>query len=403
MQWWRDAKFGMFIHWGLYSVVGKGEWYVFSSQTDYREYEQLTNQFTAEKFNADAWAGAAKDAGMKYMVMVTRHHDGFALWDSPGSYEHFNSLSSAAHRDFVAEYTKACRAAGLHVGVYYSPLDFRFPGFFFPKMYRANAELLKAQTYAQVHELLSNYGPIDVFWFDGGDDRWLGLGGLEWNGTWQTRGFETPYKGKPLWEPEKLVAGMRALQPKLVINDRSGWEGDFFSREGSLGDFDNHKPWEKCSTLSTGWGYHAGHIEPRSLASILQELSNTACRDGNLLLNVGPRPDGEIEPKQVARLKEIGGWLKNYGECIYGTRGGPWLPTKEYGATQTSNAIYVHIWSWPADGKLVLPQLSQKISGGAGLAGDGVSVSLADGVATIVRGQTVSSTPLTVVKLKLVQ
>ena len=170
---WKDLRYGMFIHWGLYSLLERGEWVMWSEAIDKDEYRKLMHRFTAETFDPHAWAQVAKDAGMKYMVLTTRHHDGFSLWDSPGSYEQFTSMHSAAHRDIVREYVDACREAGLKVGFYYSPLDWRFPGFFFPRMYRQSADQLRKQTFDQVRELLTNYGKIDILWFDGGEDYWL--------------------------------------------------------------------------------------------------------------------------------------------------------------------------------------------------------------------------------------
>lgn len=402
MQWWRDAKFGMFIHWGVYSIIGKGEWYMFNKNIDVREYRKLKDQFTAEKFNAKDWAQCAKDAGMKYMVLTSRHHDGFSLWDSPSSYDNFTSMNSAAKKDFVAEYTSACREADLKVGLYYSPLDWRFPGYFFPDMYRENAEQLKAQTYSQVEELMKNYGKIDILWYDGGGDDWLGLGGLEWRGkeAWGRRPKNEKYKGKPLFEPIKLNTMVRQYQPKVIMNNRSGYVGDFSSREQAIGDFDNVKPWEKCGTISAGWGYTASRTEPLSLKKILQNLSNIVCRDGNYLLNVGPRPDGQIEPSQVSRLKEVGQWLKLYGECIYGTHGGPIIPTANYGATTTSKAIYIHVWEWPADGKITIEGL-KGIKSGKPLTADKVSVSVKNGSVVLSCDKINADNPLTVIKLKL--
>lgn len=401
-QWWKDAKFGMFIHWGLYSIVGKGEWYMFNQNVDVREYRKLKDQFTAEKFNAKDWAQCAKDAGMKYMVLTARHHDGFSLWDSPSSFDNFTSSNSAAKKDFVAEYTQACRDAGLKVGLYYSPLDWRFPGYFFPDMYRENAEQLKAQTYSQVEELMKNYGKIDVLWYDGGGDDWLGLGGLQWKGkeAWTRRPKTEKYKGKPLFEPLKLNAMVRQYQPKVIMNDRSGYEGDFSSREHAIGDYDNTRLWEKCGTISAGWGYVSARTEPLPLKKILENLSSIVCRDGNYLLNVGPRPDGQIEPSQIARLKEVGNWLKLYGECIYGTKGGPILPTAAYGATSTSKAIYIHIWEWPADGKITISEL-KGIKSGKALTTDAISVSVKNGIVVLQKGISTAENPLTVVKLKL--
>jgi alpha-L-fucosidase len=402
LQWWKDAKFGMFIHWGLYSIVGKGEWYVFNKSVDDREYRKLKDQFTAEKFDAKDWAQCAKDAGMKYMVMTCRHHDGFSLWDSPSSYDHFTSMNSAAKKDFVSEYTQACREAGLKVGLYYSPLDWRFPGYFFPDMYRENAEQLKAQTYSQVEELMKNYGKIDVLWYDGGGDDWLGLGGLQLTGKegWGIRPKTQKYSGKPVFEPLKLNTMVRQYQPKVVMNDRSGYEGDFSSREKALGVYDNQRAWEKCGTISAGWGYISARTEPLSLQNILFQLSNIVCRDGNYLLNVGPRPDGQIEPSQVARLKEVGQWLKLYGECIYGTRGGPVKPTQNYGASSTSKAIYIHVWEWPKNQEIIITGL-YGVKSGKGLTTDKVSVSVKNGTVVLHIDSTQTVNPLTIIKLKI--
>lgn len=189
MKWFRDAKFGMFIHWGVYSMLGKGEWVLMNEHLDVRKYETLKDDFLAENFDAEQWAKNAKAAGMKYMVLTTRHHDGFCLFDSKCS--DFTAMKGAAHRDFVKEYVEACRKEGMKVGFYYSPLDWRFPGYFMPDLYWESAEALKKQCHDQLMELMSNYGKIDLLWFDG---EWLALGGMDWNGErgwyrkddWQT-------------------------------------------------------------------------------------------------------------------------------------------------------------------------------------------------------------------------
>ena len=185
MAWWHDAKFGMFIHWGIYAIPGRGEWVQWNEQIPVEEYAKLADKFQPDKFDADAWASTAKAAGMKYMVLTTRHHDGFCLFDSKAS--DFTSVKTAAHRDFVADYVKAVRKAGLHVGFYYSPLDWRFPGFFLPDIQLNSAEAMREQYHRQMEELLSNYGQIDVIWFDGGEQDWLSFGG-DWSGAkWQKR------------------------------------------------------------------------------------------------------------------------------------------------------------------------------------------------------------------------
>ena len=173
MKWFRDAKFGMFIHWGLYSMLGKGEWVLFKERLNVKDYERLADDFSAVKFDARKWARTAKAAGMKYMVLTTRHHDGFCLFESRCS--SFQAMNSAAHKDFVREYVDACREEGLKVGFYYSPLDWRFPGYFMPDLYWENALELKKQCHEQLRELMTNYGKIDLLWMARGC---RGLGGI---------------------------------------------------------------------------------------------------------------------------------------------------------------------------------------------------------------------------------
>jgi alpha-L-fucosidase len=385
MQWWRDARFGMFIHWGVYAIPGRGEWLMWNERIPFSEYRKLADEFQPDKFDADAWAACARDAGMKYMVLTARHHDGFCLFDSQVS--EFTSVKTAAKRDFVAEYVTACRNAGLKVGLYYSPLDWRFPGYFFPDLYRESAEAMKEQTYAQVRELLTQYGDIDILWFDGGGDDWLGFGGIEFGGSvkgWHSRDTQWPqakhYQGKPLWEPEKLYAMIRELQPKIAMNDRAGsigltWSGDFGTPERKIGEFSTTRPWETCDCLAQSWGYMPDK-PMRSLRNCVQLLVQVATRDGNLLLNVGPKPDGEIEPRQVERLRQVGDWLRLYGESIQGTRGGPVRAESWGGTTYRDNRIYVHVLDWEED-EVVLP-LSQRVVSSRGLTCDSVEVTVGE-------------------------
>jgi alpha-L-fucosidase len=384
MKWWREARFGLFIHWGVYAVRGHGEWAQWNEQIPVDEYAKLADQFHPDKFNADEWAAIAKSAGVKYAVLTARHHDGFCLFDSQSSYRDFTSMKTAAHRDFIAEYTTAFRKVGLGVGLYYSPLDWRFPGFFMPGIYRENAEALKDQTYRQVHELLTNYGQIDVLWWDGGSDDWLGLGGLEWNGAWHQRDVEKHYTGKPLWEADRLNGMVRSLQPRIIVDDRAGnfqsrgghdWPGDFDTREGDgkLGDFQSDRPWELCTTIAPGsWGWRPNR-PVKSLVDCIHLLVNTAGRDGNLLLNIGPKADGEIEPLQVARLKEIGDWLGKYGQSIYATRGGPFKPADDIVSTCAGNAIFIHLLKL-SDAPITLPPILRKILNSTVLTGGTVAV-----------------------------
>lgn len=349
MQWWEDQKFGMFIHWGLYAIPATGEWTMFNQKIPAEEYAKLADQFHPRHFSGTAWATIAKEAGMRYMVMVARHHDGFALWNSPSSYRHFDSWETAAHRDFVKEYTDACRQAGLFVGIYYSPLDWRFPGYFDPKGLPENAALLKKQTYGQVEELMKNYGKIDILWYDGG---WLAHKGGDADAAW-------------FWEPLKLNAMVRSYNPDIVINPRSGMLGDFQTAEGGApvkGPIIPF-PWEKCLNLNTpSWGFNRiQNLMPLKL--IIDMLVNTVDRGGNMLLNVGPDPDGLIPPAHVKRLKEVGKWLAKNGESIYQTRPGPFQPVDDlYGATHKGDRIYIHLLKMPeGTPELKLPSIEKTV------------------------------------------
>ena len=356
---WREARFGMFIHWGVYSLLGRGEWVQWKEQIPVEEYAQLAGKFKPDKFDAGAWAATAKAAGMKYMVLTSRHHDGFALFDDPGS--DFTSVKGAAHRDFVRDYVEAVRKAGLLAGLYYSPLDWRFPGYILPDIQLKSAEAMRAQYHRQMDQLLNQYGKLDILWFDGGGKDWLSFGGQFNGASWQKRPKEQPYRGRFDWQDDKVYAAIRRLQPDVVINNRIDAPEDFHSREGdkALGDFDSDHPWELCTTLAGAWGWQP-NAKIKPLKTCIDLLAGAAGRDGNLLMNVGPKPDGEIEPAQVERLKEIGAWLAKYGESIYGTRGGPWKPG-DYGvSTRKGRMVFVHVLKWP-EGVVKLPSLGVKI------------------------------------------
>jgi alpha-L-fucosidase len=362
IAWWRDAKFGLFLHWGVYSIPGRGEWVQWNEQIPVMEYAKLADQFHPDKFDPEAWAATAKAAGMKYTVLTARHHDGFALFDDPGS--DFTAIQSAAHRDIVAEYVKAIRGAGLHVGLYYSPLDWRFPGFFFPDLYKTSAEEMRAQYHRQLNELASHYGKIDILWFDGGGVDWLGFNGVNFKGHWQARPKGEHYAGSFSWQDDQAINNLRKLQPSIIINDRTDAPADFQSREGdgAMGNFDNQHPWELCTTITEGaWGYQPD-AKIKSLDDILRLLVGAVGRDGNLLLNVGPRPDGQIVPAQAERLREVGDWLRRYGESIYATRGGPYLPGDFGVSTYRDKTIYLHILKRSSE-TLRLPLLSAQVLG----------------------------------------
>ena len=395
IAWWRDAKFGLFLHWGVYSIPGRGEWVQWNEQIPVDEYSKLSQQFHPDKFDPDAWAAVANAAGVKYTVLTSRHHDGFALFDDPGS--SFTSVKSAAHRDFVAEYVNAVRKAGLRVGLYYSPLDWRYPGFFFPDLYRSSAIEMREQYQRQIKELASHYGKLDLMWFDGGGVDWLGFNGVNYKNGWSARPKGDHYTGSFSWHDDEVIEGLRQLQPSILINDRTDAPADFQSREGdqAMGDFQSKYPWELCTTITTGaWGYQPG-AKVKSRDEILVLLVGAVGRDGNLLLNIGPRPDGQIEPAQAERLREVGDWLRLYGQSIYGTRGGPYLPGDFGVSTYHDHKIFLHLLR-AKDGTLRLPPLPAKVLSCSTLTGGtsactqtvaGIDVALTgipDGVDTIV-------------------
>jgi alpha-L-fucosidase len=390
MTWWRDARFGMFIHWGLYAIPAEGEWVMHNKKIPADEYAKLADQFNPQHFDATRWAAIAKRAGMKYMVLTARHHDGFALWNSPSSWHHYNSFDTAAHRDFVKEYTSACRDAGLKVGLYYSPMDWRFPGYFHPKEQPESAQEMKKQCWGQVRELMSNYGPIDVLWYDGG---WLAHHGSDADAAW-------------LWEPIKLNAMVRELQPKVVISPRSGWEGDFTCDEGGhavTGPI-RKGPWEKCLNLNeTSWGYNKQQ-KLMSLPRAIHMLIDVAVRGGNVLLNVGPDPDGVIPETHVKRLEEVGDWMNQFGEAIYATRAGPFEPTDGIvGSTYRGDTVYLLISKRPDDEMIKLPPLKNKIVKCDSLTGGAAAFTQTDesiGV-SLKNAKEDSASAVTIVRLKL--
>lgn len=354
VQNWQDQKFGMFIHWGLYSKGDIGEWSMYCDPIDVDEYAERVADFTAEKFDAESWADAAKSAGMRYAVMVAKHHDGFSLWDSKSCKDDFTSINSPAKRDFVKEYTEACHRAGLLTGLYYSPLDWRFPGFFFPKMYKKSADELRTQAHRQIAELLSNYGRIDLLWYDGGEDFWLAHG-IHMHKFCRPDDFKTNPQVRDFWDMQTLDKLVRTKQPGIICNDRIGDKtyGDYFAPEKKIGEYNTREPWETCETLTNTWSYRP-EAQIRSLRNCIQLLAKVVCNGGNLLLNVAPKLDGSIEEKELLRLKEIGNWLEKYGESIYGTRGGPVKVDDWGGTTNKGNKLYFHVFDWVSD-EIYLP------------------------------------------------
>lgn len=394
VQWMLDAKFGMFIHWGLYSGVGRGEWYMENSATMPEEYRKLAYKesgekyFDAENFNADSWAALAKDAGMKYMCMVTMHHDGYGLFESSA----MNSFTSKQthNRDFVKEYVDACHKQGLKVGLYKTLINWRYPGYYDVTgtdcktnkfgyktdiSHKENAALMKNELYCQVKELMTNYGKIDVIFWDGG---WLGQQGSDADGAkfWESGKYLDPSNPWPVnsyyqdKEPESgkslgLMGMVRKYQPDVLVNSRSGWIGDFKSEEGAQavsGPVRNNAVWEKCMPMAPGWGYTPQHNDPSKVVSadaIKRMLADCVMRNMSLLMNVAPDRHGNITKAEKDVLQSTGKWLEAVGESVYGTRGGPWNPKDgEFGYAYKDNKIYIYLLEGFKGGEFVLPKLN---------------------------------------------
>ncbi len=333
-EWFDDARFGLFVHWGIYSQLGheNAEWVLFKSRLDRNEYNTLADQFTASRFDPAALAGLAKSAGMRYMVLTTRHHDGFCLFDTATTT--FNSVRTAARRDLVAEYVAACREAGLRVGLYYSIMSWQHPAIYTgPGADPKGWKIMVDETHDQVRELMTNYGKIDILWYDG-----AAVPGIQDNGM-QAR----------FWRSRDLNAMVKQLQPEILINPRSGLPADFDTPEQHVKPPRPGRRWEACITINRSWGYNIHDRDFKSPAEIVKCLIRCARHGGNLLLNIGPRGDGSIQPECITRLQAVGQWLKTNGEAIYGARRTPYTEANHAAGPFTTNGkrLYLHLASYP--------------------------------------------------------
>lgn len=388
---WRDWHYGMFIHWGPVSLTEQEISWTRSNTNPKcpnngsipaAEYDELYKKFDPSKFNAKEWVATAKAAGMKYMVLTVKHCDGFLLWDSKVS--DYNIMHTPFKRDICAELVKAAREAGMGIGWYFSPPDWRDPDCRTEK----NADFIKRMQ-AELTELLTQYGKIDILWFD-------------------CDGASVP------WDQDATYALVRRLQPGIVINNRldstsAGYSAsqigpwaDFYTPELHIGSFDNIRPWESCMTVSARgqWAWGGPADGSKSAAECLGMLIRCAGSGGNVLMNVGPRPDGVIDPIQTTPLKEVGTWLEKYGESIYGTRAGPFKPGDFGVSTCKEKTIYLHILNWPGD-TLDLPEIPAKIVRGVALTGGAVTVKQVDGRISISLTACSRQPVNTVVKLEL--
>lgn len=358
MQWWQDARFGMFVHWGPVALKGTEIGWSRGKQIPKNEYDALYKQFNPTKFDADAWASIAKAAGMKYLVITSKHHDGFCLW--PSKYTDYHVGNTPFKRDVLKELSKACRKHDVRFCTYHSICDWWHPDYPLgspggrSKKPNPNMPRYVAYLNNQAQELIDNYGPLGLMWFDG-----------EWEKPW------TQAYGNALYKD------LLARQPSLIINNRVSKgrhgmagttkqshlnAGDYDTPEQLIGGFNRTRPWETNMTICRQWAWKPNDAM-KSKKECIQTLLRTVGGDGNLLFNVGPMPDGRIEPRQVERLKEMGDWLAKYGEGVYGTRGGPFRPGKWGASTCKGDRVFLFVMNWPSEGPLQLPSIDAKVLG----------------------------------------
>jgi len=385
---WQDDRFGMFIHWGPVSLTEKEiSWSRGKTNgTPVEVYDNLYKKFNPVKFNADEWVAAAKAAGMRYIVLTAKHHDGFCLWDT--KYTDYNIMNSPFKRDVVKELAEACKKQGIKFGAYYSPPDSHHPDYPYdltgaghPKRAKYNVDAYNRFLMDQTTELLRNYGPLVTVWYDN-------------DGT--VPEFYDKNRG------QQVINNARSIQPDILVNNRVGAPGDYSTPEQKIGGFDIKRPWESCMTISAhnhwAWGGDKDGVKP--VGNVITMLVQCAGGDGNMLLNVGPRPDGLIDPAQVEAIRQVGDWLKLNGESIYGTRGGPYLPTSRYAATRNGKIVYLHILKWEGD-TAKLPPLGAEISASSLLSGGKVAVENAPSGLTVKVAPADQKSPDTIVKLEL--
>ncbi|MDR0670399.1 MAG: alpha-L-fucosidase [Treponema sp.] len=337
MAWWREARFGMFIHFGLYSVLGRHEWAMAIENWPVAEYEKLADKFQPKPGAPREWAKLAKAAGMKYMVLTSRHHEGFSLWDSKAN--PYNSVNYGPKRDIVKEFVEACREYDLRIGFYSSLMDWHHPDGGAAAYDSAARKRFNDYIYALNEELLTQYGKIDILWYD----------------------VAAPMESHEGWNSLEINQRLRAIQPDIIINNRSRLDEDFGTPEEHI-TAEKDRDWEACMTFNgLSWGYvDAAQVEPYSYNAqrILRMLVTCVAGGGNLLLNIGPAPDGSVPPEAVEPLTTVGNWLAKNGECVYGRpdrfQAGWGSGSGICAMSRKKNTVYLWNWIWPKSGELVV-------------------------------------------------
>lgn len=365
-RWWREAKFGMFIHWGIYAVPADAtdlhgrktiaEWYMSNKQMQVRDYEKFAKKFNPVQFNAREWVRMAKEAGMKYIVITSKHHDGFCMFDT--KLTDYNIVKATPFgRDPMKELAEECRRQGIRLCFYYSIMDWHHPDYLPRRPWERDvrpadgADLNRYIDFmkAQLRELLTNYGPIGVLWFDGG---------------WE-------HNAQQLRSAE-VNAFIRSLQPSILINDRNHLPEDFSTPEQTIpaGALPGGRLWETCMTINDTWGYAKNDTNWKPAEDLIRKLCDIAHKGGNFLLNVGPTAEGTFPEPIVERLRRIGQWMKVNGQSIYGTTQSPFRKLSFNGrCTQKGNTLYLHVFEW-GEGDLRLEGLETKVLSARALLGN---------------------------------
>jgi len=357
--WFQDARFGLFIHWGVYSVLGDGEWVMNQQMIPIRNYEKIPAFFNPTEFDPKAWVQIAKAAGMKYITITSKHHDGFAMWDSKVS--DYNIVKQTPYgKDVLKMLADECHKEGIRLFFYHSQLDWHHPDYF-PRGFTGgswtgraeNGDMNKYLDYmdAQLTELLTQYGDIAGIWFDGMWDKK--------DADWR---LAKTYKLIHQLQPGTLIGSNHHVAPyegedfQMFEKDLPGYNTTGFAPEQKIGDL----PKETCETINHSWGFNLKDDKHKSRKELIQYLVKAAGYDANFLLNVGPMPNGKIQPEHIERLTQMGEWLTLNGETIYGTRGGP-LTARHWGVTtQKGNTVFIHVLNW-TDESLVIPSWGKKI------------------------------------------
>jgi len=333
LQWWHEARFGMFIHFGLYSVLGRHEWAMEEEGIPVAEYQLLAKQFNPKPHAARAWAKLAKAAGMKYMVMTTKHHEGFCHFNT--KLTDYCAPKQAAGRDLVAEYIEAAQAEGLKYGFYYSLMDWHHPDGALCKTDEAARRRFVDYIHGQVNELCSNYGKIAVLWYD-----------VNWPLTAEG------------WESEKMNQMVRKLQPDILINNRSGIPEDFTTPEQHIQA--SAAPWEACMTMNDSWGFNHNDDNWKSPKTVVRNLLQCTRDQGNYLLNIGPKADGSIPEPSVEILTSVGHWMDSHADLIHKADKCKVHSSEFAQFTRQGNTLYVHAHFWPGE-TLSIGGLQQKV------------------------------------------